>query len=328
MGTYNVHAGHCPQGQGASGAVGILYESIENRKVKNRVIANLQNAGNTVYDCTDDSNTTARQNLYNIVAKCNAHSVELDFSFHLDAGRNDYQGDQDTGGCTVLVTGYHAEASQVAERIAAAVSSALGIRNRGVVIRRDLYVLNHTNAPAILVECCFVDDKDDADRWDANKCADAISSAITGQAIDNVTEKVTIINATIQSNTGADCMRLIKEEVSEGVCKLKDKEQGFYMTAASADADANVDFRGFDCGDYQLWKIVKAKYKDADYTMFESVAAPGLFLSVEKNGIGSNNLKLYTDLHNQKQKFYVREENDGTMIVMHVFTMRAISAKA
>lgn len=25
--TYNVHAGHCPQGQGASGAVGILQES-------------------------------------------------------------------------------------------------------------------------------------------------------------------------------------------------------------------------------------------------------------------------------------------------------------
>ena len=32
MGTYNVHAGHCPQGKGASGAVGILQESVEDRK--------------------------------------------------------------------------------------------------------------------------------------------------------------------------------------------------------------------------------------------------------------------------------------------------------
>lgn len=41
MGTYNVHAGHCPQGQGASGAVGILQESVEDRIVKNEVILSL-----------------------------------------------------------------------------------------------------------------------------------------------------------------------------------------------------------------------------------------------------------------------------------------------
>ena len=59
MGTYNVHAGHCPQGQGASGAVGILQESVEDRIVKNEVIRLLRAEGNTVYDCTCDENTTA-----------------------------------------------------------------------------------------------------------------------------------------------------------------------------------------------------------------------------------------------------------------------------
>lgn len=183
MAIYNVHAGHCPQGKGASGAVGLLYESVENRKVKDRLISNLRSAGNTAYDCTDDTKCSERQNLYNIVAKCNAHSVSLDFSMHLDAGRNDLRGDGSTGGCTVLVTGYHDYAVEVAGRIAKEVSAALGIRNRGVVTRRDLYVLNHTNAPSILVECCFVDDADDVKKWDAIKCADAISAAITGQAV-------------------------------------------------------------------------------------------------------------------------------------------------
>lgn len=136
-----------------------------------------------------------------------------------------------------------------------------------------------------------------------------------------------MINATIQSNTGADCMRLTLEEVSSGIYKIRDKANGFYLTASAGTADANVDFRGFDCGDYQKWRLLEKKYKNATYMMLESVAAPGLYLSVEKNGIGSNNLKLYTDLHNQKQKFYIREENDGTMIVMHAFTMKAISAK-
>ena len=59
MSTYNIHAGHCPQGQGASGAVGILQESVEDRKVKNRVISALKGAGHTVYDCTCDEKTTA-----------------------------------------------------------------------------------------------------------------------------------------------------------------------------------------------------------------------------------------------------------------------------
>lgn len=152
--------------------------------------------------------------------------------------------------------------------------------------------------------------------------AEQVNKILAGE-----TEKPQIINATIQPNTGADCMRLIKEEVAEGVCKIRDKEHGYYLTASSEMADANVDFRGFNCGNYQLWKMVKTKYKDADYTMFESVAKEGLFLSVENNGVGSDNLKLYTNLHNQKQKFYIREESDGTMIVMHVFTMKAVAAK-
>ncbi len=36
-----------------------------------------------------------------------------------------------------------------------------GFTNRGVKTRTDLYFLNHTKAPAILIEVCFVDDKDD-----------------------------------------------------------------------------------------------------------------------------------------------------------------------
>lgn len=147
------------------------------------------------------------------------------------------------------------------------------------------------------------------------------------QEVNRILNEEMMINATIQSNTGSDCMRLTLEEVSSGIYKIKDKANGFYLTASAGTADANVDFRGFDCGDYQEWRLLEKKYKNATYMMLESVAAPGLYLSVEKNGIGSNNLKLYTDLHNQKQKFYIREENDGTMIVMHAFTMKAISAK-
>lgn len=170
MGKYNVHAGHCPQGQGAYGAVGLLQESVENRKVKNRLIQNMKNDGHTVYDCTDDTNCSESQNLQRIVAKCNAHSVNLDISLHLNAG----------GGTGVEVWIYSDKVKPQAERICAEVSKALGIANRGVKYSQSLYVLKHTDSPALLVECCFVDNQTDHDHWNANKCADAIYKGITG----------------------------------------------------------------------------------------------------------------------------------------------------
>lgn len=179
MGIYNVHAGHCPQGQGTSGAVGFLQESVEDRKVKNRVITALKGAGHTVYDCTDDTNCTANQNLQRIVAKCNAHSVDLDVSIHLNAG----------GGTGVEVWCYDSKTADIAAKIAGNVSNALGIRNRGVKYSQGLYVLRNTKSPALLVECCFVDSQNDADKWDTDKCGDGIASAIIGQLVQGADSK-------------------------------------------------------------------------------------------------------------------------------------------
>ena len=128
MGTYNVHAGHCPQGQGASGAVGILQESVEDRIVKNEVIRLLRAEGNTVYDCTCDENTTASGCLSKVVAKCNQHSVDLDISIHLNSGRNDYGGDGSTGG--VEVWNYDTGTQEISNRICEAIAAELGIHNR------------------------------------------------------------------------------------------------------------------------------------------------------------------------------------------------------
>lgn len=181
MGTYNVHAGHCPQGQGASGAVGILQESVEDRIVKNEVIRLLRAEGNTVYDCTCDENTTKQGCLNKIVAKCNQHGVDLDMSVHLNSGRNDYGGDGSAGGVEVII--YDDTTKEVAERICANIATELGIRNRGVKYNKSLFVLKKTVSPAFLIECCFVDDADDAKAWDAKRCAKAIVEGILNKKI-------------------------------------------------------------------------------------------------------------------------------------------------
>lgn len=190
MATYNVHAGHCPQGQGASGAVGILQESVEDRAVKNEVIRLLRAEGHTVYDCTCDENTTKQGCLNKIVAKCNQHSVDLDISLHLNSGRNDYGGDGSTGG--VEVWNYDTGTQEISDRICEAIATELGIHNRRTKYDKDLFVLANTKSKALLVECCFVDDADDAKVWDAKRCAKAIVRGILNKEISGTTGGSTV----------------------------------------------------------------------------------------------------------------------------------------
>ena len=190
MGTYNVHAGHCPQGQGASGAVGILQESVEDRIVKDEVIRLLRAEGHTVYDCTCDENTTKQGCLNKIVAKCNQHSVDLDISLHLNSGRNDYGGDGSTGG--VEVWNYDTGTQEISDRICEAIATELGIHNRRTKYDKDLFVLANTKSKALLVECCFVDDADDAKVWDAKRCAKAIVRGILNKEISGTTGGSTV----------------------------------------------------------------------------------------------------------------------------------------
>ena len=174
----NVHGGHNTKAPGASG---LLNEVAEDRKVKDLVIAKLRALGHTVYDCTDDDGATANACLKNIVARCNSHSADLDVSIHFNAAANDPAGDGRTTGTEVLVYSASSAAAPYAANICAAIA-ALGFRNRGVKERPGLYVLKHTRAPALLVECCFVDDADDAALYNAEAMAAAIVQGITGQA--------------------------------------------------------------------------------------------------------------------------------------------------
>lgn len=203
MGVYNVHGGH---NFIVPGAKGLLDETTEDRKVTARVISALRVAGHTVYDCTDDSGRTQGQNLANIVAKCNAHPVDLNISNHLNAG----------GGTGVEVWCYDEKTKDIAAAICQNVSAALGIPNRGVKYSKSLYVLRKTSGRAILVECCFVDSQNDASHWNADKCGDAIASAIAGKTVTGTTSSgsapVTTPVAKPATSTGNDWVRRLQTE--------------------------------------------------------------------------------------------------------------------
>ena len=173
----NVSAGHNPDGKVSCGAVGLIKESTEARKVTNEVIRLLKAKGHTVYNCTCNNGTSQSNVLTKIVAKCNSHKVDLDISIHFNAGASDKKGNGKTTGTEVLVYSDNSKAKPYAERTAKAIAK-LGFKNRGVKIRDNLYFLHRTNSPAMLIECCFVDDKDDVKLYDYKKMAEAIVKGI------------------------------------------------------------------------------------------------------------------------------------------------------
>ncbi len=213
---YNIHAGHNPDGKVACGAVGIIRESTEARKVKETVKWLMVAAGETVYDCTVDNGTGASDVLKKIVTKCNANNVECDCSLHFNAGRKDSKGDGSIGGCEVLIYSLDSEALDCAIRIANNMK-ALGFKLRsdgtspapGVKVRKDLYFLKHTNAPALLVEICFVDDKDDVNLYLQNN--DKIALAIAEGLMNRTFQKTKDVNGDGRVDA-LDALEMLKQK--------------------------------------------------------------------------------------------------------------------
>lgn len=169
----NVHAGHTSQKGKAPGASGIVHESVEDRKIANEVIRLLKGRGHKVYKCTANG-SSARDNLQRIVKKCNRHVVDLDVSIHLNCYNKQAHGTE------TLIFSSESKAKPYARRIDANLA-ALGFTDRGVKVRSDLYVLHWTNAPALLIEAFFCDNRMDCDLYKKlgyKKIAKAIADGI------------------------------------------------------------------------------------------------------------------------------------------------------
>lgn len=235
----NIHAGHNPDGKAACGAIGIIRESTEARNVKNEVIRQLKALGHTVYDCTVENGTSAGDVLYNIVKKCNSHAVDLDVSIHFNAGAKDAAGNGQTTGVEAYVFSSNSKAKTFAEKIVNAIAK-LGYKNRGVKINRKLYFLRKTKAAALLLECCFVDDKDDVALYDYKSMADAIVYAITGQKYQEQPVEVNDTDANIPGSETSVGDKDSIYRVQVGVYRNKDNAVALKEKLKAAGFDAAI----------------------------------------------------------------------------------------
>lgn len=151
-----------------SGAHGIKLEDELTFEVSEEVIRLLKKLDYEVIDLVK----TKRDGLIERVNKANNADLDLAVFIHFNA----YNGQAYGTECCVYSN------DPIANNICNEIS-ALGYYNRGVKIRKDLYVLNSTVMPAILIECCFCDNVLDMKLYDKTTMAKAIVKGITGEEV-------------------------------------------------------------------------------------------------------------------------------------------------
>lgn len=183
-----IDMGHTLSGEG-TGSQGCGYkEQNLTRELGKIVIEMLKKEGHTIYDCTVDKSNNNAQQLIDRVNKANKQPLDLFVSIHFNACVNDVKGDGRTTGTEVLLHSMSSKAKPYAERIVKKIAN-VGLKNRGVKTH-NAYVLKHTKAPALLIETCFIDDRDDMNVYLKNpkKVAKAIVEGILDKTITDVVE--------------------------------------------------------------------------------------------------------------------------------------------
>jgi N-acetylmuramoyl-L-alanine amidase len=178
-----ISSGH---GKHVRGASGYLDEVDEARKVVETVAQNLRKLGVGVTTFHDDESTTQDENLERIVDFHNDHDRDLDISVHFNA----YVETGNPMGCEVLFVSEF----ELATNLSAAIATAGQLIDRGPKARDDLYFLNNTEAPAVLIETCFVDSLADANlynRYYSDICR-AIAVTVAGPDFESPERQVSV----------------------------------------------------------------------------------------------------------------------------------------
>ena len=178
-----IDCGHTLSG-GDTGAIGCgKLEQNLTREVGSKDIAKLQALGHTVVNCTVDYASTLSESLAARVNKANNAGGDLYVCIHFNASNG-------AGHGTEVFT-YNGKELTQARNVLNNICS-LGYSNRGIK-GANLYVINHTNMNAMLLECCFIDYASDLSKYNAENFANAIVKGLVG----------TTTSTTTNTNTGS-----------------------------------------------------------------------------------------------------------------------------
>jgi len=174
-----ISSGHGKYVRGASASPipPYLDEVDEARRVVNQLASELHNRGVDVKVFHDDTSKDQNTNLSTIVNYHNKQQRDLDISVHFNA----HQKTTKAMGVEVLYVSQQTLAANISKAIA-----SNGFINRGAKYRDNLYFLNKTAMPAVLLEICFVDSEADGNLYRSKFAAicDSIADILGGKEVE------------------------------------------------------------------------------------------------------------------------------------------------
>lgn len=203
----NISSGHWHVG---TGAVGLIDEVTEARKVAKEVAQLLYNKGIQVRLIMDNTSTNQRENIEYLLKEHN-RVKGLNISIHFNA----VKGLTEKGiGTEVLYKNEHMK--QLASNIAESVYNVSGLNNRGAKQRTDLAILNGL-LDAIIIEVCFVNSVKDVALY--HKHFHRICQAIASELLNIKMPTYGISSPSLlkRVNDILQSEKLIKEVLEKGV---------------------------------------------------------------------------------------------------------------
>ena len=171
-----LRGGHSPN---CKGAIGLIDEQAEVRKIYNELAPMLQAVGHTVVDCNSNASNVSGE-LSDGTNKANSAGCDIYVTLHMNAA-----GTESAGGTEVWL--YDAS-NQTMNTIASNICQNFankGFANRGVKYSSGYHDLNASNMPGMIVETLFCTGTDDVARYrnlGTKGIAELIAKAIDSRA--------------------------------------------------------------------------------------------------------------------------------------------------
>lgn len=213
-----IDCGHCLSGADTGAQGNSKKEELLTREVGALVKTYLLQQG---HQCeltgVDSGYSSINASLQARIDKEKAYKPDLFVSIHFNAGGGT--------GTETYVCSTVGQAYQYAKKVQAKIVESTGYRDRGVKTA-NYTVIAKTNAPAMLIECAFIDSANDMKVYNADTLAKAIVEGITGVEVENKQETSNQETRLYKVICGAFS---VKENANKRVEELKNKGFDAYV---------------------------------------------------------------------------------------------------
>jgi N-acetylmuramoyl-L-alanine amidase len=159
------------------GAIGLVQEDIWTKELDLNITSKLKTLGYEVVNVTPYGKTfnSVTASLGYRCNVANINNVDLYVTLHFNV----------TPKATGSEIWIYSKLGEVySNKVLPEICSAMGYTNRGIKYTGD-FVLKYSNAPALLIEECFIDNPNDVAKYNVDKMANAIIKGLTGQTVQS-----------------------------------------------------------------------------------------------------------------------------------------------